>query len=117
MRSKPRPIVVDGRPMVALPAEEFENLLATRRQLGGQAAKLRILRDALVDMTEFLDLVAEELDGAATAEPREAPSACGPSRPRTALVTEIRRRAHQSRAITGGRPTSRSGPPANRSAT
>ncbi len=74
--------------MVAQPAKEFENLLATRRQLGGQAAKLRILRDALVDITEFLDLVAEEIDGTAAAEPREAPSACGLSSPRP-----VRRRA------------------------
>jgi hypothetical protein len=101
VRSKPRQIVVDGKPMIAVPAKEFESLLAMRRQLGSQTAKMRILRDALVDMTEFLDALAEELDGDAPAERQKDLSASGIFHPRVAMIGEIQRRARQIRAITG----------------
>ncbi|MFJ8495391.1 hypothetical protein ACIRBZ_44745 [Streptomyces sp. NPDC094038] len=101
MRSKPRQIVVDGKPMIAVSAKEFESLLAMRRQLGSQTSKMRILRDALVDMTEFLDALAEELDADAPPEPQESLPTPDVPLPRMALIGEIQRRARQVRAITG----------------
>ncbi|MFI1471080.1 hypothetical protein [Streptomyces wuyuanensis] len=100
MRNRTREVVVDGRPMVAVSAKDFESLLAMRRQLGSQTAKMRALRDTLLDMTEFLDGLAEELGGDPPAEPHDA----SPPRPRhgqAALVAEIRQRARRGRAITG----------------
>ncbi|MET8983463.1 hypothetical protein ABZX85_48690 [Streptomyces sp. NPDC004539] len=83
MRNEPHRITVNGRPMVALSTRQFETLCAMRRQLGGQSARMRIMRDTLTDLGEFLDGLAETLDAA---DPR---------------VTEIRRRAHQARSGTG----------------
>ncbi|MFH0515629.1 hypothetical protein ACHBTE_00390 [Streptomyces sp. M41] len=101
MRHKAREVMVDGRPMVAVSAKDFESLLAMRRQLGSQTAKMRALRDALVDMTEFLDGLAAELDGESPAEPHDAFPPLGPRHRQAALVAEIRRRAHRVRAVTG----------------
>ena len=58
MPGRPRQVVVDGKPMIAVPEKQFESLLAMRRQLGSQTAKLRMLRDTLTDLSEFLDTVA-----------------------------------------------------------
>ncbi|NNN32042.1 hypothetical protein HLK59_17060 [Streptomyces sp. S3(2020)] len=102
MRRKPQQIVVDGTPMIAVSTKEFESLLATRRQLGSQTAKSRVLRDTLIDMAEFLDTLVEELAGEALTEPPKTPSPSGSPHPRQALVAEIRQRVHHVRAITGG---------------
>ncbi|MEI5103528.1 hypothetical protein RB200_39720 [Streptomyces sp. PmtG] len=101
MRNNPRQVVVDGTSMVAVPVKEFESLLATRRQLGSQTARMRMLRDTLVDVSEFLDTLVEALDDDAPPGARELPPASGPAPAGLALVTEIRRRAHQVRALTG----------------
>lgn len=101
---------MDGKPVMAVAVKEFESLLATRRQLGSQTARLRMLRDALVDMTEFLDTLVEALDD--DTSPRTPSS--GPQDTRPALVTEIRRRAHRMRAITGTGRTGRGGHPTER---
>ncbi|MFF9718709.1 hypothetical protein ACF1DW_24450 [Streptomyces sp. NPDC014603] len=92
--NEPHHIVVDGRPMVAVPAKDFESLLAMRRQLGSQSARMRVLRDALVDMTDFLDGLAETLD----AEP--SPTHDGRPGAHGEVVADIRKRAERVRAIT-----------------
>ncbi|NEA15380.1 hypothetical protein [Streptomyces halstedii] len=107
MRGKPRKVVVDGEPMVAVSEKEYENLLAMRRQLGSQTARLRMLRDTLIDVGAFLDSVAEALGGGIPPGTQEKPSASGPPPSRPALVTEIHRRAHQVRSVIGARRTPR----------
>ncbi|MFD5653989.1 hypothetical protein [Streptomyces sp. NPDC127039] len=92
MRGKPRRVVVDGTPVIAMSEKQFEGLLAMRRQLGSQTAKLRMLRDTLTDLSEFLDTVAEALG---TAEPDGSHETSSP------LIAEIRRRAQHVRAVTG----------------
>ncbi|MFD9882800.1 hypothetical protein ACFWZT_15260 [Streptomyces alboflavus] len=82
-------------------AKEFESLLATRRQLGSQTARLRMLRDALVDVTDFLDDLAEAFESDAPSGPQATPPAEGSPHPGLNLATEIRQRARQARAITG----------------
>ncbi|WP_030420346.1 hypothetical protein [Streptomyces sp. NRRL F-5065] len=97
MPGKPRQVVVDGKPMIAVPEKQFESLLAMRRQLGSQTAKLRMLRDTLTDLSEFLDTVAEALDTADTDGSRETSSP---------LIAEMRRRARHARGVAGpGRAT------------
>jgi hypothetical protein len=97
---KPRQVVVDGKPMIAVPEKQFESLLAMRRQLSSQTAKLRMLRmlrDTLTDLSEFLDTVAEALDTADTDGSRETSSP---------LIAEMRRRARHARGVAGsGRAT------------
>ncbi|RMB79378.1 hypothetical protein [Streptomyces shenzhenensis] len=107
MRGKPRQVIVDGKPMIAMSEKEFESLLATRRQLGSQTAKMRMLRDTLVEVGDFLDSVAEALDADVPPVSQEVPLPSGPRRPPPALIAEIRRRAHQMRAITGAGRTPR----------
>ena len=92
MRGKPQQVVVDGKPMIAIPEKQFESLLAMRRQLGSQTAKLRMLRDTLTDLSEFLDTVAEALGTADSDGPRET------SPP---LIAEMRRRAQHARGVVG----------------
>ncbi|MFI8946086.1 MULTISPECIES: hypothetical protein [Streptomyces] len=92
MPGKPRQVVVDGKPMIAVPEKQFESLLAMRRQLGSQTAKLRMLRDTLTDLSEFLDTVAEALDTADTDGSRETSSP---------LIAEMRRRARHVRGVVG----------------
>ncbi|MET8599666.1 hypothetical protein [Streptomyces althioticus] len=94
---------MDGKPMIAVPEKQFESLLAMRRQLGSQTAKLRMLRmlrmlrDTLTDLSEFLDTVAEALDTADTDGSRETSSP---------LIAEMRRRARHARGVAGsGRAT------------
>ncbi|MBV7672893.1 hypothetical protein STHAL_25955 [Streptomyces halstedii] len=98
---------MDGEPMVAVSEKEYENLLAMRRQLGSQTARLRMLRDTLIDVGAFLDSVAEALGGGIPPGTQEEPSASGPPPSRPALVTEIHRRAHQVRSVIGARRTPR----------
>ncbi|GAA3215162.1 hypothetical protein GCM10020256_16520 [Streptomyces thermocoprophilus] len=106
MRHKAREVVVDGRPMVAVSAKDFESLLAMRRQLGSQTAKMRTLRDALLGMTEFLDDLAEALDDDPSPEAHDGPPSPDTVQSHAELVAEIRRRAHRVRTITGtGRAT------------
>ncbi|MFI9626294.1 hypothetical protein [Streptomyces sp. NPDC052042] len=117
MRGKPRQVVVDGRPMIAMSEKQFESLLAMRRQLGSQTAKMRMLRDTLADLGEFLDSVAEALDADASPEPEEIRPPSNPPHPEPVLVTEIRRRAQQLRTITGAGRTPRGRRPSDRTRT
>lgn len=117
VRNNPRQVLVDGSPMIAVPVKEFESLLALRRQLGSQTARLRTLRDTLVAMTDFLDTLAETLDSDTRSEPQGAPSTAGPRHTGPTLATEIRQRAHQARAITGAGRTGRGRDSPGRTAT
>ncbi|MFG1671406.1 hypothetical protein [Streptomyces sp. Y7] len=40
---QPRRITLGGREAVALTVEEYEQLIASRRQIGGQSARVRVL--------------------------------------------------------------------------
>ncbi|MET8983460.1 hypothetical protein ABZX85_48675 [Streptomyces sp. NPDC004539] len=42
-RPQPRRITLGGREAVALTVEEYERLIASRRQIGGQSARVRVL--------------------------------------------------------------------------
>ena len=42
-RPPPRRITLGGREAVALTLEEYEQLIASRRQIGGQSARVRVL--------------------------------------------------------------------------
>ncbi|WP_215449720.1 hypothetical protein [Streptomyces sp. ATCC 21386] len=42
-RPQPRHITLGGREAVALTVEEYEQLIASRRQIGGQSARVRVL--------------------------------------------------------------------------
>ncbi|QKW25571.1 hypothetical protein HUT11_05095 [Streptomyces seoulensis] len=42
-RPQPRRITLGGREAVALTVEEYEQLIASRRQIGGQSARVRVL--------------------------------------------------------------------------
>ncbi|MFJ8862328.1 hypothetical protein ACIRD8_28350 [Streptomyces sp. NPDC102451] len=42
-RPQPRRITLGGREAVALTLQEYERLLASRRQIGGQSARVRVL--------------------------------------------------------------------------
>ncbi|MEV6400966.1 hypothetical protein AB0M39_40365 [Streptomyces sp. NPDC051907] len=119
MKRDPRHVVVDGEPLVALEARDFENLIAVRRQLGGQGAKLRSLRCALVDLTDFLEELGTALRGdgqpslAKSADAEHAASRAEPTAPGTdrrrpvddlsVLLADLPERVRHARSITGGR--------------
>lgn len=62
MADAPRaqPVVVDGQELVAVSGEDFERLLAIRRQVGGQNARIRALTATLGNLVTMLD----DIDGA-----------------------------------------------------
>ncbi|MEU6289349.1 hypothetical protein [Streptomyces sp. NPDC046988] len=66
-RPQPSRITVGGVEAVALPVAEYEQLLASRRQMGGQSARIRALSDRLRRTERLLDDL-EELIGAADDE-------------------------------------------------
>ncbi|MEV5980985.1 hypothetical protein [Streptomyces sp. NPDC052114] len=87
-RLQPRHIVLGGRDAVALTPEEYDQLVASRRQIGGQSAKVRVLAQQAKRIEGLLrDL--EELTGecteAACAAVTEADC------PRCALAALLRR--------------------------
>ncbi|MGP3684297.1 hypothetical protein ACTVZO_06220 [Streptomyces sp. IBSNAI002] len=91
----PRAVQVDGRPMVAVTEREYEGLIAARRQLGAQVARLRTTKSALADILEL----AEAL-GAALAD-RMPPGADAAAPDASELLGEARRRIERARRITG----------------
>ncbi|MEV7505049.1 hypothetical protein [Streptomyces sp. NPDC093018] len=99
MRHEPQDVVVDGRPLVAVPAKDLESLLAMRRQLGSQTARMRALRDTLFDTVEFLEQLAEVLAGEREPAPHEPHAELGAGH--AELVAGIRQRARDLRAVTG----------------
>ncbi|MFI7351582.1 hypothetical protein ACIBSR_35665 [Streptomyces sp. NPDC049936] len=66
-RPQPSRISVGGMEAVALPVAEYEQLLASRRQMGGQSARIRALSERLRRTEQLLDDL-EELIGAADDE-------------------------------------------------
>ncbi|MEU6164489.1 hypothetical protein [Streptomyces tanashiensis] len=86
---------VDGEQMVVLPLQEYQTLLAGRRQLGGQSARVRKLRAVLTEVLEFLEALEERLHRAASdQEPEE-------------LAVELRQRVERARRISGLSPMKR----------
>ncbi|MEU6219330.1 hypothetical protein ABZ845_17705 [Streptomyces sp. NPDC047022] len=63
---QPRLITLGGREAVALTPEEYRQLLASRRQIGGQSARVRVLAQQ-VKRTETLLRELEALVGAPAA--------------------------------------------------
>ncbi|MFH8569260.1 hypothetical protein [Streptomyces sp. NPDC017993] len=59
MADAPRaqPVVVDGQELVAVSGEDFARLLAIRRQVGGQSARIRALTTTLGDLLGTLDVI------------------------------------------------------------
>ncbi|WAZ26153.1 hypothetical protein STRCI_007703 [Streptomyces cinnabarinus] len=49
-----RPVVVDGQELVAVSGEDFARLLATRRQVGGQSARMRALLGTVEELLRVL---------------------------------------------------------------
>ncbi|MFJ6053724.1 hypothetical protein [Streptomyces sp. NPDC092307] len=47
----PRHVVVDGVQLLALTAQEYESLAASRRQFGSHVVRLRMTREALASLT------------------------------------------------------------------
>ncbi|MET8981823.1 hypothetical protein ABZX85_40145 [Streptomyces sp. NPDC004539] len=62
---QPRRITLGGREAVALTVEEYERLVASRRQIGGQSARVRVLAQQ-ARRTERLLTELESLIGART---------------------------------------------------
>jgi hypothetical protein len=51
---QPRRIIFGGREAVALSVEEYEALIASRRQVGGQSARVRILGQRVKQAEQLL---------------------------------------------------------------
>ncbi|MFE3943810.1 hypothetical protein ACFXPV_18350 [Streptomyces sp. NPDC059118] len=105
---------LDGESRIALTEQEYEGLIASRRQLGAHVARVRITRDALLDLIE----VTESLGAALAAQhARTGDCACAPDAgTRSAvesLLGEAQRRVDKARRLAGGRtaraPRSREG--------
>ncbi|MER7780083.1 hypothetical protein ABTZ21_34670 [Streptomyces sp. NPDC096191] len=67
-RPQPSRITVGEVEAVALPVAEYEQLLASRRQMGGQSARIRALSDRLRRTEQVLD----DLEGLIAATGDEA---------------------------------------------
>ncbi|WP_055527507.1 hypothetical protein [Streptomyces graminilatus] len=80
-RPQPRRITLGGREAVALTVAEYERLLASRRQVGGQSARVRVLAQQ-VKRTEQLLRDLETLVEAPPDDSQEpAPTAPGECTP------------------------------------
>jgi hypothetical protein len=55
---QPRHITLGGREAVALSLEEYEQLIASRRQIGGQSARVRVLAQRAKESEELLREIA-----------------------------------------------------------
>ncbi|WP_370665178.1 hypothetical protein [Streptomyces sp. IBSBF 2507] len=53
-RPRPRHITLGGHEAVALTVEEYEQLIASRRQIGGQSARVRVLAQQARRTAELL---------------------------------------------------------------
>ncbi|MFK0018656.1 hypothetical protein [Streptomyces sp. NPDC090798] len=80
-RPQPRRITLGGREAVALTVAEYEQLIASRRQIGGQSARVRVLAHEAKRTAQLLQDL-ETLVGA-PADCREqtgrTPTVCSPS--------------------------------------
>jgi CRP-like cAMP-binding protein len=66
-RPQPSRITVGGVEAVALPVAEYEQLLASRRQVGGQSARIRALSERLRRTEQMLSDLEATLSGTAAA--------------------------------------------------
>jgi hypothetical protein len=79
---QPRRITLGGREAVALTVEEYEQLIASRRQIGGQSARVRVLAQQAKRTEQLLreleTLVQDPTDchGQDGAVPPECPAPC-----------------------------------------
>lgn len=67
-RPQPSRITLGGAEAVALPVAEYEQLLASRRQMGGQSARIRALSEQLRRTEQLLN----DLEGLVT-DPASVP--------------------------------------------
>ncbi|MFJ9822582.1 hypothetical protein ACIRU3_46800 [Streptomyces sp. NPDC101151] len=105
---QPRHIILGGREAVALTPEEYEQLVASRRQIGGQSARVRVLAQQAKRTEQLLQdletLIAAPADGcreqagtAPTASSRSCPGEetternAGPDCLRCAIAALLRR--------------------------
>ncbi|MFI8487835.1 hypothetical protein [Streptomyces rubrogriseus] len=58
-RPQPSRITLGGAEAVALPVAEYEQLLASRRQMGGQSARIRALSEQLRRTEQLLNELEE----------------------------------------------------------
>ncbi|MFH8774538.1 MULTISPECIES: hypothetical protein [unclassified Streptomyces] len=65
-RPEPRHITLGGREAIALTMEEYAQLIASRRQIGGQSARVRVLAQQVKRTERLLDEL-EALVGGPTA--------------------------------------------------
>ncbi|MFJ9681636.1 hypothetical protein ACIRP2_26810 [Streptomyces sp. NPDC101194] len=97
-KHKPRHIVVDGQPMVALTSKEYGEPAAKRRQVGGMGSRLRVVRDELVALSGFLEALVRALEAEGTSARRTDPDSQV-----QALLATAPRLLGQARGIAGRR--------------
>ncbi|QWB21242.1 MULTISPECIES: hypothetical protein [Streptomyces] len=77
---QPRRITLGGREAVALTLEEYEQLIASRRQIGGQSARVRALGQRVRQTERLLDdletLLAATPEGCERADDDAADVTC-----------------------------------------
>ncbi|MFF4569512.1 hypothetical protein [Streptomyces sp. NPDC001410] len=65
-RPEPRHITLGGREAVALTMEEYAQLIASRRQIGGQSARVRVLAQQVKRTERLLDELEALVGGPTT---------------------------------------------------
>ncbi|MEU9291721.1 hypothetical protein AB0D57_45700 [Streptomyces sp. NPDC048275] len=82
-RPQPRHITLGGREAVALTVEEYEQLIASRRQIGGQSARVRVLAHKAKRTEQLLQELETLIGAPAVCLERggQAPTACPPPWP------------------------------------
>jgi hypothetical protein len=101
---EPRVVRLDGESRIALTEQEYEGLVASRRQLGAHVARVRSTRDALLDLIEVTEALGAALAAqhARTGDRPFAPDA-GTRSAVESLLGEARRRVEKARRLAGGR--------------
>ncbi|MFF4705620.1 hypothetical protein ACWC4D_22610 [Streptomyces sp. NPDC001288] len=69
---QPRRITLGGHEAVALTVREYEQLMASRRQIGGQSARVRVLAQQLKRTEQLLGELENLVGGAADCHPQDA---------------------------------------------
>ncbi|MEU8935948.1 hypothetical protein AB0D30_39430 [Streptomyces sp. NPDC048409] len=69
---QPRRITLGGHEAVALTVREYEQLMAGRRQIGGQSARVRVLAQQLKRTEQLLGELGNMVGGAADRHPQDA---------------------------------------------
>ncbi|MFC8345123.1 hypothetical protein [Streptomyces sp. NPDC057280] len=89
-RPQPRHITLGGHEAVALTVEEYEQLIASRRQIGGQSARVRVLasqakrtEQLLRDLETLVGIPEDDCGASAGASPSERPAPCRATAPDT----------------------------------